>query len=108
MKTETPMDGLLQRLYDMNDLADMRQTTHDTEDDTLPKKKKKTGKSGDGFLGTVVNEILFRRGGKDSYVSCGEPSDGHPQEELTPDFQLFRGFQHNNATWTLYWPELII
>ena len=38
----------------------------------------------------------------------GEPSDGHPQEELTPDFQLYRPLSFNNPTWTLYWPDLII
>jgi hypothetical protein len=34
------------------------------------------------------------------------PSDGHPQEEHTPDFGWFRPLAHNNATWVLYWPEL--
>jgi len=36
------------------------------------------------------------------------PSDGHPQEELVPDFALFRPLSFNNATWTLYWPDLIV
>ena len=35
-----------------------------------------------------------------------EPSDGHPQEELTPDFGWFRPLSFNNSTWVLYWPEL--
>ena len=42
------------------------------------------------------------------HLVTGEPSDGHPQEELTPDFQLFRPFNANNPTWTLFWPELLI
>jgi hypothetical protein len=35
-----------------------------------------------------------------------EPSDGHPQEELTPDFGWFRPLSFNNSTWVLYWPDL--
>jgi hypothetical protein len=114
MKTETRIDGMLQRLYDMNNLADLRQAEHDSDSsEPAENKKKKGGKGGKGgksggFLSTVVNEILFRRSGENRFVSPGEPSDGHPQEELTPDFQLFRGLNHNNATWTLYWPDLII
>ncbi len=37
-----------------------------------------------------------------------EPSDGHPQEEHTPDFGWFRPLSHNNTTWVLYWPDLEI
>lgn len=37
-----------------------------------------------------------------------EPSDGHPQEELTPDFGWFRPLSFNNTTWVLYWPDLEI
>jgi hypothetical protein len=41
-------------------------------------------------------------------LAGGEPSDGHPQEELTPDFCWFRPLAHNNQTWVLYWPDLAV
>jgi hypothetical protein len=118
MKTETRMDLLLQRLSAMNALLDLRATDEiideiDATDATETKKKsggKKGGKQGGGFFGTAVREILFRQSGEKrvGILSITHPSDGHPQEELTPDFGWFRPLAHNNATWTLYWPELII
>ncbi|MDP9127318.1 MAG: hypothetical protein M3N08_03515 [Pseudomonadota bacterium] len=41
-----------------------------------------------------------------SVIGIINPSDGHPQEEHTPDFGWFRPLAHNNPTWVLYWPEL--
>ena len=41
-----------------------------------------------------------------SVIGIIDPSDGHPQEEHTPDFGWFRPLAHNNPTWVLYWPEL--
>jgi hypothetical protein len=41
-----------------------------------------------------------------SVVGIINPSDGHPQEEHTPDFGWFRPLAHNNPTWVLYWPDL--
>lgn len=41
-----------------------------------------------------------------SVIGVIDPSDGHPQEEHTPDFGWFRPLAHNNQTWVLYWPEL--
>jgi hypothetical protein len=41
-------------------------------------------------------------------LSGGAPSDGHPQQEQTPDFCWFRPLAHNNPTWILYWPDLAI
>jgi len=110
MKTETHMDCLLQRLYDMNSLADLNQEEHDQDTIETSKKKKKGGKKSGGFFSTVVGEIFFRRNSESRAGIIGiiHPSDGHPQEEMAPDFGWFRPLAHNNATWTLYWPELII
>jgi hypothetical protein len=55
----------------------------------------------------VAREVTFPRCESDGiYFSKGEPSDGHPQEELTPDFQCFRALGHNISTRVLYWPDL--
>jgi hypothetical protein len=43
-----------------------------------------------------------------SILGITNPSDGHPQEEMTPDFGWFRQLAHNNQTWINYWPELIV
>ncbi len=77
--------------------------------------KKGTGGSGSGsadggFLGGVSRELFFRRNKTQSPQSLTliEPSDGHPQEEQTPDFAWFRPLSHNVPTWVLYWPELMV
>ncbi len=115
MKTETRMDCLMQRLYDFNDLTDMRQDpiVDEAADTDAKEKKKRGGKSGggqDGFFSAAVGEILFRRNStkRPGILGIIHPSDGHPQEELSPDFGWFRPLSFNNATWTLYWPDLII
>jgi hypothetical protein len=41
-----------------------------------------------------------------SVIGIIHPNDGHPQEEMTPDFAWFRPLSANNPTWVLYWPEL--
>lgn len=41
-----------------------------------------------------------------SWFRVIEPSDGHPQEEMTPDFCWFRPLSYNVNSWVLYWPEL--
>ncbi|MBV8060324.1 MAG: hypothetical protein JO126_04370 [Alphaproteobacteria bacterium] len=43
---------------------------------------------------------------RSSWFGVIEPSDGHPQEEMTPDFGWFRPLSYNVPTWVLYWPEL--
>jgi hypothetical protein len=116
MMLETRMDELIHRLDHFNRLLDLRGPTmeagseEDEEKGEGKKSGKKGGKKGGGFFGTVVGEILFRvnRDARPGIVGITHPSDGHPQEELTPDFGWFRPLAHNNATWTLYWPELII
>lgn len=42
------------------------------------------------------------------YVSVGEPSDGHPQEEMVPDFAWFRPMGHNALIRMIYYPEMEI
>jgi len=109
MKPDTHMDYLIQRIDAMNDLLNLgHNEVEETEDQQ--KKKKSGGKKGGGFFGTVPNEMFFRRSGAERprIVGITHPSDGHPQEELTPDFGWFRALSYNNPTWTLYWPELII
>ena len=109
MKAETHMDYLMQRHDRFNALVDMRQ---DGEDATTRTKKKSGGKKDGtgGFFGAAVGEMFFRHpdGRRPRIVGITHPSDGHPQEELTPDFGWFRALSYNNPTWTLYWPELII
>ena len=116
MKPETRMDCLMQRITDFNELVDLREVEPDTDtkgDDE--KSKGKGGKAGGrsswgGFFAAVMGEIFFRRNrtGNPSILSITHPSDGQPQEELTPDFNWFRPLSWNNPTWTLYWPELIV
>ena len=113
MKTETRMDVLLQRLADMNGLVDLTSTSEEVEAleaAEQAKKKKKGSGERDGFFSTAIREVFFRgdRDKRPGILGITHPSDGHPQEELTPDFGWFRALSHNNATWTLYWPELII
>jgi len=111
MKPDTHMDLLMQRQSAMNELLDLRQDEELTPEERARKKKKTKGdgKKG-GFFGAAGAEMFFRRDGhqRPRIVGITHPSDGHPQEELTPDFGWFRALAHNNATWTLYWPELII
>lgn len=58
-----------------------------------PEQRRKAGNSEvDGMFASIIGII--------------DPSDGHPQEEHTPDFGWFRPLAHNNTTWVLYWPEL--
>jgi hypothetical protein len=118
MMAETRMDQLMMRLSDMNRLLDLRPSHEDEEGDESQestksggkKGGKKGGKQGGGFFGTAVGEIFFRRNSekRPGILGITHPSDGHPQEELTPDFGWFRPLSYNNMTWTLYWPELII
>jgi hypothetical protein len=79
------------------------------------KKKGGKGRFGSGgtssvSLGSLISDILTRRRGPQSpsILGLSEPSDGHPQEELTPDFCWFRPLAQNNQTWVLYWPELTV
>jgi hypothetical protein len=112
MKPETRMDYLLQRLTNMNDLIHSGQAVQENDEEAAENKAKgkKDGKQGEGFFGGVMGEIFVRRSGerRPGVLGIMHPSDGHPQEELTPDFGWFRALAHNNNTWTLYWPELII
>lgn len=55
--------------------------------------------------GPAAREVCFGLL-RSSVLHGGDPSDGHPQEELTPDFAHFRPLSHNNQTWLNYWPEL--
>ncbi len=112
MNTETRKDQLLQRLNNLNELLDLRGSDEQEGESTDSNKKsggKKGGKSG-GFFGTAVGEVVFRRNSekRPGILGITHPSDGHPQEELTPDFGWFRPLAFNNPTWTLFWPELII
>jgi hypothetical protein len=112
MKTETRMDYLMHRLEAMNELLNVRQEG-DPEFASATDKKGKSGKGegkAGGFFGAVTTEMFFRGDGakRPRIIGITHPSDGHPQEELTPDFGWFRALAHNNPTWTLYWPELII
>jgi hypothetical protein len=116
MKAETRMDLLLQRLVNMDALVDLRPSPEDEDEAEGVEKRRKSsgkksgGKQGGGFFGGVTGEIFFRRSSEKSPSIHGitHPSDGHPQEELTPDFGWFRSLSYNNPTWTLFWPELII
>ena len=119
--TEPRIDYLLQRLANMNSLLDM--IGPDNEDEQTEGRSRRSGgegkgkKSGGGkkggnggLFGAVMGEMFFRRNGEQKARILGiiHPSDGHPQEELTPDFNWFRPLSYNNPTWTLYWPELIV
>jgi len=113
--TEPRIDYLLQRLANMNSLLDLigPGDEEQTEDRVSESGGKGRGgkKGGDGGLfGAAKGEMFFRRNGegRPGILSITHPSDGHPQEELTPDFNWFRPLTWNNPTWTLYWPELSI
>ena len=105
MKFDNHMDYLMYRVHTMNDLGDLRPEEREEEAGAAQKKKKT-----DGFFGSAMSEMFFRREGatRPRIVGITHPSDGHPQEELTPDFGWFRALSYNNPTWTLFWPELII
>jgi hypothetical protein len=116
--TEPRIDTLLQRLANMNRLVDLVNPGEDDEEqrENGQRRSGSKGKSGKGqqggnggLFGAAKGEMLFRRGARNpSILSITDPSDGHPQEELTPDFNWFRSLTYNNPTWTLYWPDLII
>ena len=38
--------------------------------------------------------------------NAGEPSDGHPQEELTPDFAFYRPMSYNALIRMIYYPDM--
>jgi hypothetical protein len=73
-------------------------------------KSGKTDQSGVADMFTRAARSVFRRIHKAYAGVLGliNPSDGHPQQELVPDFGWFRPLSYNNATWVLYWPELEI
>lgn len=110
-------------------LADYHDKMKSLVDMTLPPEvegeeiqTKKSGKKGSGDKGSVDIGSFFRFYSNDNVkgryggphqkmaaiMGISEPSDGHPNEELTPDFSLFRPLSHNVATWVLYWPELTV
>src|SRR5476649_440093 len=89
---------ILARFHDkMNQLLDLSIETSLGEENATSKKKKSSKKSSGGF-GDI--SVLFRfcstQGIKGLYgtrqiqqapvIGLSEPSDGHPQEELSPDF----------------------
>lgn len=114
----------MNRLLDLN-LAPGEEVSYPQEEEDLPPKEKETdegekgsggrrssGGSGSLYLRSLIRDILVRhqrdRDDKASVIGLIQPSDGHPQEELTPDFGWFRPLAHNNTTWVLYWPELTV
>ena len=107
MKTDSRLDYLLQRLASMNRLID---TIHADDEDGQDSGKKKKSDRNDGLFGAVTSEMFFRAEGKrrPSILGITHPSDGHPQEEMVPDFGWFRPLTYNNQTWILYWPELTV
>ena len=97
----TRLDYLLNRAERANDLLVSEESS------ATPKKKKKS--SGELF-GAAAAGLTFRgtEGRRPSNLGIIHPSDGHPMQELSPDFNWFRPLSWNNPTWTLYWPELIV
>jgi hypothetical protein len=110
---DTYLGTLVGRVNSFNALVDMR-SDEEANATSATGRKKKGGKGegqGDfsGFFGSAQREMLFRSGEKRCrHVQIIHPSDGHPQEELSPDFNWFRPLSWNNPTWTLYWPELTV
>jgi hypothetical protein len=111
---DTYLGTLVGRVDRFNALVDMRTEEEIAATDATGKKKKKGGKSEGqggfaGFFGSAQREMLFRSAEtRARHVQIIHPSDGHPQEELSPDFNWFRPLSWNNPTWTLYWPELTV
>ena len=43
-----------------------------------------------------------------SIIGLIHPSDGHPMQEMVPDFCWFRPLSFNNTSWVNAWPDLEI
>ncbi|MDE1900457.1 MAG: hypothetical protein KGI37_02290 [Alphaproteobacteria bacterium] len=115
MAPESRLDTLMRRLAVMNDLLNLISSDEDIDTQSNQGGKRKSGgkKSGGGLAGLfgAAGRLMFfrrRADGRSGILGIIHPSDGHPQEELTPDFNWFRPLSYNNPTWTLYWPELTV
>jgi len=121
MQAASRMEQLTGRLDHLNSLLDpagLAGEEGDPKEEEPPGRRArskggksgKTGQSGIADMFTRAARDVFRRihNAYAGVLGIINPSDGHPQQEMVPDFGWFRPLSHNNATWVLYWPELEI
>ncbi|HUY68125.1 MAG TPA: hypothetical protein VMV79_02355 [Alphaproteobacteria bacterium] len=121
-ETLTDLDRGLARLAFVNgmtSLARLEPEAGEMEELGDGESRRKKGRGGKGRFGSggtsavslwsMIAGWMTGRGDKGPMVlGLTQPSDGHPQEEMVPDFAWFRPLAHNNQTWVLYWPELTV
>jgi len=125
MQSLNRMDYLIGHLENLNSLndrsahisADISPEEGDAKEEEPPGraarskgKSEKTDTSGVSDMFTSAARDVFRRA-RNLYagvLGIINPSDGHPQQEHTPDWAWFRPISFNRQSWIDIWPELHI
>jgi hypothetical protein len=114
LKLEAHWLGLNRLILSGPEAVRTTEGSEDEEDSKGGESEKGKGRFGSG--GTTVvslwrmfaNWITSHHVRMPGVLGVCQPSDGHPMQELVPDFGWFRPLAHNNQTWIMYWPDLTV